>query len=185
MHRKALLDLLARYRGIDSQDQGQCQRIIDFVSSTPDCFERSHLAGHVTGSVWLLDKRAERVLLTHHRKLDRWMQLGGHADGNPNLQEVALKEAQEESGINDIWLVDTEILDVDIHQIPEHSGVPAHLHYDVRFAIQTNHPEALRVSHESKELAWVTLDELEHFNVDESLLRMRRKWCARPSITSS
>ena len=102
MHRKPLLELLARYR-VAHPDETTCvDRVDALVRSQRDCFERSCLPGHITASAWLLSPDGKRFLLTHHRKLGRWLQLGGHADGDSDVAAVALREAREESGLADL-----------------------------------------------------------------------------------
>src|SRR5215510_11521790 len=89
-----------------------------FVAANPNCFERSLQIGHVTGSAWIVDLDRTHALLTHHRKLNKWLQLGGHADGDPDILRVALREAREESNLDAIRPVSENIFDVDIHVIP-------------------------------------------------------------------
>jgi 8-oxo-dGTP pyrophosphatase MutT (NUDIX family) len=115
------------------------------------------------------------VLLMHHRKLDRWFQPGGHADGDPDIQQVALKEAQEETGLTDIQAVDSKLFDIDIHLIPANSKDTAHLHYDIRFLMQADRNEPLKINSESKNLAWVLLEDVYRYNDSESIMRMVKK----------
>jgi len=116
------------------------------------------------------------VLLTHHRKLDRWLQLGGHADGDRNLVRAALREAEEESGLAGLN-VDPDIFDLDRHWIPEHKAVPAHWHYDVRYVVRASADENFVVSDESHALAWRDITALAADEAaDASLRRMARKW---------
>ena len=176
MHRDHLLALLSRYVPIDARDDEQRRRIESFVREQSSCFERSLACGHLTGSAWLLDAAGRRVLLTHHRKLNRWLQLGGHADGDPDLLAVALREAQEESGIADIRAVSADIFDLDIHPIPQARATPAHLHYDIRFLLQTCGSDAFVVSDESHALGWFTPAELANLELDEAVRRMCTKW---------
>lgn len=93
----------------------------------------------MTGSAWLLNPDGTKVLLTHHKKLNRWLQFGGHSDGESNTWNVALREVTEESGIQNIQFVSSDIFDVDIHTIPENSkkNEPEHKHYDIRFFIKS------------------------------------------------
>lgn len=176
-HRRALYEQLCRYAQRHPERQAVAEQMLRFVAETPDCFERSHAAGHITGSAWLLNPAGDKALLTLHRKLGLWLQPGGHADGDPDALRVALREAEEESGIPGIRALRAEIYDIDIHVIPAHpaSGAPEHLHYDVRFLLQAPH-ERYRISYESKALAWYSRQELEALTppADESVLRLAR-----------
>jgi len=152
---------------------------IDLLSDRDDPFVRMRLAGHFTGSAWLVDSSGERVLLTHHRKLDRWLQLGGHADGDRDLAQVALREAEEESGLSGLS-VEPEIFDLDRHWIPERVDVPGHWHYDVRYVVRAGDDEAYVVSDESHDLAWREIAVIvADATADDSLRRMATKWMQR------
>ena len=177
MHRRRLKALLATYRGQWPQELATVARFDAFIDSHPDCFHRSCRVGHITSSAWLVDITGDRVLLVHHRKLERWLQPGGHSDGDPDTLAVALREAREESGL-DVRTLDDAIFDIDVHRIPARSREPAHFHFDVRFLIQAEH-DRFRVSEESHALAWVPAVGLGTFADGESVLRMARKWLVR------
>ena len=102
MHRRHLLQKLRAYAAQFPQEQETCSDYIDFVENEPDCLKRSLQKGHVTASCWILCPERDEVLLTHHRKLGIWIQLGGHLDGGEDVLDAALREAREESGIPDI-----------------------------------------------------------------------------------
>lgn len=159
--RKPLCEQLLSYIESHPERRETGEEMLRFVLSTPDCFERSHAAGHITGSAWLLSPDGSRALLTLHRKLKLWVQPGGHADGDPDILRVALREAEEESGIEGILPLSHDIYDVDIHVIPAHeaTSTPSHLHYDVRYLLQAPHEHYI-VSDESDALAWCSSDEL-------------------------
>ncbi len=148
---------------------------LPFIAAHPDCLWRSCLAGHLTASAWIVDAARTRTLLTHHHKLDRWLQLGGHVDGEADLADAAMREAREESGLLRLRLVSPEIFDVDRHAIPARGAEPEHWHFDVRFLIEADPAEPLVVSNESKDLAWVELGRVAALNPSESLARMVRK----------
>ncbi len=146
-----------------------------FIAAHPDCLWRTCVDGHLTASAWIVDAGRTRTLLTHHRKLDRWLQLGGHVDGEADLALAAMREAQEESGLARLRLASPEVFDVDRHRIPARGAEPEHWHFDVRFLIEADPAEPLAISSESKDLAWVRWDEVVRLNPEESLLRMVRK----------
>jgi len=176
MSAEHLIELLHAYRESHPLESPVIERYVKFVEHHSDCFLRSQLAGHVTGSAWLVNRAGTHVLLTHHRKLDRWLQLGGHADGHTNVLEVALKEAREESGIQAIQALDTQLFDIDIHEIPARKNEPAHFHYDARFALQVSETDQFTPSDESHALDWVLISELAQYTDDESMIRMAGKW---------
>jgi len=149
---------------------------VRFVESEQECLLRTCAPGHLTGSAWIVDGARDRTLLTHHLKLEKWLQLGGHADGDGDLLAVALREGREESGLTRLRAVSAEIFDVDRHWIPARKTDPAHWHYDVRFMIEADPSEPLvRATNESKELAWVDVAQVTALNPEESMARMVRK----------
>ena len=149
--------------------------IIRFVEAHPDCLLRTCAPGHLTGSAWIVDAPRRRVLLTHHRKLDKWLQPGGHADGDPDLLAVTLREGREEPGLTRLHAVSSEVFDVDRHRIPPRGDTAEHWHLDLRFLVEAAPEEELIISDESHDLAWVDLDRVAALNPEESMLRMVRK----------
>lgn len=175
MHRSDLLQKLRAYRAQDSRDEDCRKRFIEFVESHPECCERTLAIGHVTGSAWITNRPRTRFLLTFHKKLGLWLQLGGHADSETDLLAVALREAREESGLSDITPVSDEIFDLDIHLIPDNHGAPQHYHYDVRFLCEADDTAPLAISDESYDLRWLSREEVAARTQEESILRMLRK----------
>ncbi len=156
------------------------EEFVRFLRSHPAVFERVHGEGHFTGSAWLVSGDGARVLLTHHRKLGRWLQPGGHADGDTDLARVALREAEEESGLTGL-IVLPEIFDLDRHRIPARGSEPEHWHYDVRFVVRAGFDESFVVGPESHDLAWRSIAEVASDTaIDPSIRRMARRWLGRP-----
>jgi 8-oxo-dGTP pyrophosphatase MutT (NUDIX family) len=178
MHRAPLLQMLSRYLERWPEERLRVARVIQFVRAHEDCFERTCLEGHVTGSAWILSPDHRCVLLTHHRKLGRWLQLGGHCDGDADPFRVALREAREESGMHRLRPLPEEAgpvpLDVDVHPIPAREGEPAHFHFDVRFLLEAAPGEEFVLGEESHALRWVERARLCETVEEESLLRMER-----------
>jgi 8-oxo-dGTP pyrophosphatase MutT (NUDIX family) len=185
MSRRHLLDMLDRYRRLFPAEAPVVDRVCELVESHADCFDRTCRPGHITGAAWIISADRRRCLLAHHRKLDRWLQLGGHADGQWQVDEVAMREAREESGMAAFDFVPIHgtlmPFDVDIHRIPErrdkHGNVleDAHEHYDVRFLLVARWDEAIHVSDESHDVAWFTPEEVRQRTDEESVLRMLHK----------
>ncbi len=179
MDAKKLLVQLQQYESTHPDERVVVARIRQFTQTHADGFERSCEPGHITGSAWLVSADGRRVLLTHHRKLDRWLQPGGHCDGDSDVARVALREAEEESGLTGLKLETGNIFDVDVHRIPARKGEPAHDHLDIRFVVRAGDDENYRVSEESHDLAWVSVESLLDDAVEPSIRRMAEKWLAR------
>ena len=161
------------------------EQFMALIGATDNPYARERTSGHFTASCWLVDNSSARVLLTHHRKLQRWLQLGGHADGDDDLPRVALREAQEESGLDGLR-VERELFDIDRHWIPERGDVPGHWHYDARYVVHAGMDENYVVSEESHDLGWRDIAAIvDDPAADVSLRRMGAKWLARLSAGDS
>ncbi|MFM7851313.1 MAG: NUDIX hydrolase, partial [Flammeovirgaceae bacterium] len=135
----------------------------------PHAYLRTHLPGHITGSAWVINETSTQVLLVHHAKLNKWVQPGGHADGEENIFKVALRETQEETGLMH-FSSDENIFDIDIHLIPARNDFPAHYHYDVRYLLVAKEGQSIVVSDESHDVRWFTLDEIQKITRERSVL---------------
>lgn len=171
----AAREILARWIAPDPDQAGVRDRILAWIERHPtDAHRRTRLEGHLTASALVVDDRRERALLTHHKKLGRWLQLGGHCDGDANLAHVAWREALEESGIEGLR-IDPRPIDVDIHVIPARPGEPSHLHLDTRFLVVAPRGAVAVLSEESHELAWFERADLGRIETDESVERLFRR----------
>ena len=178
MKRALLQQQLAEYNSTYPEEKVYKEQILTFMQHHPNCFERSLEIGHFTASCWLVNKDNTKALLTHHAKLNKWLQLGGHADGDQDLLAVAVKEAQEESGILNIVPLSNKIFDIDIHLIPANSKEKAHYHYDIRFLLQVISDEPIVQNHETKELRWISKNRVDLPTDSWSVIRMFDKWLA-------
>jgi 8-oxo-dGTP pyrophosphatase MutT (NUDIX family) len=173
------LDLLDAYREQHPSERACVARISQLVDTHPNCYERNCWHGHITASVWIASPDHQQFLLTHHRKLRRWLQLGGHADGDSDVRRVALREAREESGMRDFDFArdssGLDLIDVDVHRIPAFRDDPPHDHHDLRFCLVARPGQTVHVSEESHDVAWFDLVELETQLDEVSLLRLGRK----------
>lgn len=161
------------------------QKFSEFLRDQENCYDRTNFYGHITGSAMVVNPAFTHVVLTLHKKLGKWLQLGGHSDGNPLTWQVAMTEVQEESGLDRLSIIspltkkptDPAVaypLDLDIHLIPARKNDPAHFHFDVRFLIMSETTE-LKISDESDDLRWFALEEIKNVTDEESTLRQVAK----------
>lgn len=182
MHRQPLLDKLSFYRASNDEEIRLLETTRTFILENTLCFDRSLQVGHITGAAWILNPERTHVLLTHHRKLNKWLQLGGHADGDPDLLRVAMREAQEESGMFDFIPLSENIFDIDVHEIPPHKEDPRHLHYDIRFLFEANMRTPIKITDESHDVQWIPMERVREYTNESSILRMVRKSLALRSM---
>ncbi len=142
----------------------------------PRAYHRDHLPGHITGSAWIVNESRTQTLLIQHAKLKRWLQPGGHADGERDILSVARREAEEETGLKKFKVISEDIFDLDIHLIPDRKDFPQHWHYDVRFLLEADEKDELLISDESTGLKWFELHFLNELTENNnSIMRMVHK----------
>ncbi len=175
----ALADAIGVFQHKRPEHAALADQFLQFLASSPSSvFLRSHLVGHFTGSAFVVSADGQRTLLLHHAKLNRWLQPGGHADGDTDLAAVALREATEETGLLGL-IADSEIFDLDLHGIPARGAEPAHDHWDVRFVVRAGEGETVRINAESRAARWWPIvDLIDDALIDPSIRRMARRWLA-------
>lgn len=163
----------------------------DFLKSNKDAYERSNKEGHITASGFVLSKDKKSLLMTHHKKLNKWLQLGGHADGHTAADEVAYRECEEESGLTSLSFFSFEgeeqpfIFDLDKHLIPEKRDEKEHFHYDIRYLLICSKEEDIVLSEESLDLKWIPLEKVPLYTQELSILRCVKKIEALLNYTTS
>lgn len=174
MNRESLVRFFSDYQTSYTDEALFIPRFLELLKQT-NCFDRTHLPGHITGSAWIVDPSNTQALLVHHAKLNKWVQPGGHADGDENILQVALREAEEETGLKKLRVVNDTPFDVDIHLIPKRADFPEHFHFDIRFILEASLHDKIIVSDESHDVKWIALDTLEDYNQERSVIRMKIK----------
>lgn len=177
MHRQQLLTALERYKTSYIEEAAMVERTRRFIEEHSNCFDRHLMPGHVSGSAWVVNPDRSRVLMMHHRKLDLWLHPGGHADNEPDIVTVVLKECAEETGIahSQIRLLSDGIFDVDVHTVHANAHDPRHEHFDIRFLVEIDDRVPIPGNHESHDIGWVTLDQVMRFNNARSIFRLVQK----------
>jgi len=177
MHRRELLQYLNHYKTPFIQEAAMVGRTCQFVMQHKNCFDRHLAVGHVSGSAWVVNPARTHTLLMHHRKLNFWLQPGGHADGDSDILRVILKEASEETGIDmqHIKLLSDQIFDVDVHTVHESVHDPRHEHFDIRFLVEIDDQLPIPGNNESLEIGWIDLKDVSRFNNALSFHRLVAK----------
>lgn len=160
---------------VDPAEKLSVFRCLTFVQEASKPFHRENEAGHFTASAFIVSHDGSLVVLLHHAKLSKWLQPGGHCDGNPDTFHVAQKEAEEETGLTNLQGLPS-IFDVDVHWIPKRKEVPGHWHFDIRYLFQTRESsETLIQNEESNRISWIEGEELVNFTKEGSIRRMWEK----------
>lgn len=161
-----LLEQLKAYQPYNEQEARDKEMILRLMADVnqPDLFTRKNDVAHFTASAWLVNKEHTKVLMIYHNLYDSWAWTGGHADGERNLLAVAIKEAQEETGVQTITPVSEEIYSIEALTVDGHvkrgAYVASHLHLNVTYLLEADEAEVLRVKpDENSGVAWFTLEE--------------------------
>lgn len=172
--------VLKGYEGREQAQEELRQTYLDHLAAHPDGMWKACGAGHLTASALVVDPVGGRVLLTLHRKLRMWLQMGGHCEpGDATLSQAALREATEESGIEGLTLLPVGPVRLDRHPIP----APCNWHLDVQYAALAPEGAVEAVSEESLDLRWFAYDEVAGV-ADDSVVRLLASTLAALEQTS-
>ena len=167
-----LIDALDGFDTDDAEQLALRASMLQFARTHPDALERTCAPGHFTASALIVERGTGRFVVLLHTKLGKWLQPGGHVDGSPDMAASALREAIEETGIVGLEVVPS-VLDLDIHRVEPPAEAP-HDHLDVRFLVLAPTGSTLVGNHESRDIRWVMLDDLDALGVDRGLVRLAR-----------
>ncbi len=173
--RNQLVESLRNHTTYNEMEDQHLLFMLDFIDGHANYCSRENLKGHFTTSAWITNEAEDKVLLIHHRKLDRWLQPGGHIETeDQDFSLAALREALEETGLKSFRFKNGSraFYDVDVHVIPARKSDPEHYHLDLRFHLYADENEAPEINDEVKGLKWFTKDEIRSQETDESVLRM-------------
>jgi 8-oxo-dGTP pyrophosphatase MutT (NUDIX family) len=176
--REVLLGALRAHRPADAAETRDLRRFLDFVAAHPDPFDRRIVEGHLTGSAVVTSADGARVLMVRHRKLQRWLQPGGHAEpGERSGEDVALREAREETGLQGLELhpLAPRPLDLDVHRFPARGTEPAHDHLDLRYHVVAPGTRIVGDPVETDDVRWFTWDDALALDLDAGLRRALAK----------
>ena len=169
-----VIELLSSYESHDAGQRDVRDDMLRFANEFGDqSLHRTCEPGHFTASAIVVERGTDRFIVLFHAKLEKWLQPGGHVDGSSNLPAAALREAKEETGIVGLQVA-LPVIDLDIHEVRPPKEAP-HLHYDVRFVVLAPTGSLPVRNHESRDIRWVTFDDLDSLNVDVSVTRLAQR----------
>lgn len=160
-----LIDMIRDYVPYNEQEERDKRVILEFLAQGDKVFSRENEVAHFTASSWVVNKARDKVLMIYHNTYNSWAWTGGHADGNEDLLEVAISEAKEETGINEVKpliedIFSLEIITVDGH-IKRGRYIPSHLHMNITFLLEADEKEVLIVKpDENSGVAWMPEDKV-------------------------
>lgn len=170
------MEILKQFTPLSEEEKQYKNKMLQLYESKGEkAFSRNNLEAHFTASAWIINSITQEILLLHHKKLNKWLQPGGHADGEKDLEKVARKEVYEETGLKNLQLISKKVYDIDIHLIPENKGIPEHYHYDVRFAYFCERKEETKINSESNDFQWIKIKQVASLTQEPSILRMVEK----------
>lgn len=159
-----LQEQLEQYHPFNEQEERDKKVMLQLLKTQPDIFARENEVAHFTASSWLLNREHTKVLMIYHNIYHSWSWTGGHADGEEDLLAVAIKEAQEETGVKEIQTVDDTIFSIETLTVDGHEKrgryVPSHLHLNVTYLLEADEAEVLRIKpDENSGVKWFALEE--------------------------
>lgn len=160
-----LLDLLRSFSPWNAQERWDQLQMLHFLESGENIFTRENKTAHLTASSWVVSPKRDQVLMVYHNLYDSWSWMGGHADGDRDLCQVALRETREESGLEDLTLVSPEIFSLESLTVDGHEKrgnyISSHLHLNVTYLLEADPSQPIRVKpDENSGVAWFPVEEV-------------------------
>ena len=155
---------IEKYCPFNEQEQQDKLRILHFLKNNPDAFERSNMCAHMTASAWVINPEATKVLMVYHKLYDSWSWTGGHADGERDMLALAIREVQEETGVQNVRPVTEDIYSLEVLTVDGHvkrgEYVSSHLHMNVTYLLVADEGETLHICEdENSGVAWFSLED--------------------------
>lgn len=170
---------------VNEQEERDRTLLLRWINSGADILTRENEVAHLTASAWVMSPDRTKVLMAYHNLYDSWAWLGGHADGESDLLAVALREAEEESGIGAVCPVTEEILSIETLCVEGHEKrgryVPCHLHLNVTYLLEADPDQPLRVKpDENSAVAWIAVEDIPKKSTEKWFVeRIYRKLCEK------
>lgn len=177
---KDILSLLAAYEPFNERERVDKVHMLEYCKRFPDIFERTNFIAHMCASPWIIDESGEYVILAHHNIYQSWGWCGGHCDNDWDVWKVALQEGMQESGLQQLDLVDDQIFAIDILPVHAHqknnAWVSAHLHLNITFLCMADRSALLKhKADENSDVRWFPTKEIHQVVEEKKMLQVYDK----------
>lgn len=174
MSLKDLKEKIEKYIPYNEQEKNDKEMMIEYINTFEDVLTRENRMCHFTASNWIVNKEKTKVLMIYHNIYKSWAWTGGHADGDSDLLHVALKEAEEETGIKNFKVLSDGIYGIQILTVDSHikrgKFVPSHLHLDCCFLLEADENDVLRIKKdENSGVEWIDIAEAVKITNEEKM----------------
>ena len=175
-----LREQIEKYSPYNEQEINDKEMMLKYIDTFEDVLTRDNKMCHFTASNWIVNKERTKVLMIYHNIYKSWAWTGGHADGDEDLLHVALKEANEETGLNNLKLLSNGIFGIQILTVDSHikrgKFVPTHLHLDCCFLFEADENEVIRIKEdENSGVEWIDIDKAEEITNEEKMKPIYKK----------
>lgn len=174
------IDSIKNYLPSNEQEENDKKIILDSINTFNNILTRDNELIHMTSSAFIVNKNRDKTLMVHHNIYNSWCWTGGHADGDEDLLQVALKEAEEETGIKNIFPISNNIFALDIIPVFGHikNGlyVSSHLHISATYLMEADDTEQLTVkADENSGVKWIPVNEIDAYSNEEHMKKIYAK----------
>lgn len=174
------IEEIKEYKPINEQEERDKELILYSIEHFDDLLTRENTLCHMTSSCYIINKTHDKVLMIYHNIYKSWAWTGGHADGDSDFLHVALKEAQEETGLNNFKVLSDKTISLDVLNVPGHikkgKFVSPHLHLNVTYLLEAEENESLIVNEEETSgVKWIPLDEIDKYSTEPDMITLYNK----------
>ena len=180
MKLNGLKEQIEHFEPFNEQERADKEMMLEYINTFTDVLTRENKMCHFTASNWIVNKERTKVLMIYHNIYQSWAWTGGHADGDGNLLHVALKEAQEETGLNHLKVLKQEIYSLEILTVDSHikrgNFVPSHLHLDCCYLLEADENEQLKVKEdENSGVKWIDINKVIEITNEPKMIPIYQK----------
>lgn len=167
-----LREKIEKYKPYNEQEENDKKIMLKYIDSFDDVLTRNNEFGHFTASAWVVNKERTKVLMIYHNIYKSWAWTGGHADGESNLLETAIRELKEETGVKNVKVLDNDIFSLEIVCVNGHvkrgKYVSSHVHLNLTYLLEVDGKEELKIKEdENKGVMWVNIEDVEKVSNEE------------------